>query len=393
MKNIRILKILALSLAIVFMLPLFACDNTGNDESNNPPTPQEQEYFYKDFVKEPRFYAYEEFNSFEEAKNYVKSFRNDYELFIPTVSEADLIKIEFTTCIALEEREKFSHTVEYEIIRNEPFYSIKGYTTVFKKDEFNKGDLHFEIKDAGKSFSNTYSYNYNEDGKIVCSCDSIDTQDYDFGIKKDNVVMQYGFLTIEENQTMAVSEIKALIFDNIVPLSEQKNKEVSTNYMNNFDMTGPVQRINFNKNYYDLVKNIKDVGRATKTSCFVVNDEESVCAYINCIGQLGVIQYQELTRSGIMYEEEIKISKNSGEVEILVKPVITPTEIIETDNDSTFNYQFNIGEELENGYKFTIKNGQGIIINGTITAEEKTNINLQEIEQKLLSNIVLIKGE
>ena len=45
------------------------------------------------------------------------------------------------------------------------------------------------------------------------------------------------------------------------------------------------------------------------------------------------------------------------------------------------------------GYDFVIKNGNGIIMTGNVRANDINHIDLEEIEQKLLSNIVLIKGE
>ena len=55
---------------------------------------------------------------------------------------------------------------------------------------------------------------------------------------------------------------------------------------------------------------------------------------------------------------------------------------------------FILGQETDYGYNFSVNNGKAKIFTGQIRAEDKTFINLEEIEQKILNlNVSLIKGK
>ena len=108
---------------MLMITPLFACDNTGDDESNNPPpeTPK-QTVFYDELVRIPKFYACEQFDNIEDATAYAKTWNKDYEIFIPDIEEADSLRIDFITYRSGEEKEIFSHLIKFKYTSEEPFY-------------------------------------------------------------------------------------------------------------------------------------------------------------------------------------------------------------------------------------------------------------------------------
>ena len=149
MKKVQLLKVIALILSLIIMFPLFACDNGGNnDESNNPPEPPKQTVFHDEQVISEIFVAYEEFDNIEDASKYVKTWRKDYEIYIPKIEDADSFKISVTTYRPNAEKERFKHFVSFVYEKAEPYYKLKGTTTTYIENRFDKTNFHLALNGA-----------------------------------------------------------------------------------------------------------------------------------------------------------------------------------------------------------------------------------------------------
>ena len=381
---------------MLMISPLFACDNTGNDESNNPPpeTPK-QTNFYEEIltISSPKLYCYEQFDNIDDATAYAKTWREDYELYIPAIQDADNLKIVFITYQSDSEREKFYHKIEFEYSVDGDYF-LMGNTTVYKKGELDKTKFHIETHE-GYVFPTRkeMEYYYREDGKIGYTIHGIEEMIYEYGIMQDNFVIAEGKLFLKKEDTKTPQEIKAIILDNIVPVEEQKynNKEISVNFILQIDALniGRIYGSVAYENYEQFEKITKSLNTGLNTFSYVIKSKDFnkitnfVCRQIS--------QFYVIPDYYVAFEFEDL--QTSGEmIKVNVKAVTTPISLLKEDS-KMYEYSLVVTEEIEKGYKITIKNGYGNIFNGTITVEDKTNFNLEEIEQNILSNIVLIKGE
>ena len=148
MKN-KLMKLISLILCMLMISPLIACDDGNNDEGKIPPESPKQTNFYDEILteKNPKFYCYERFDNVEDATAYAKTWRNDYELYIPKIEEADSLRIDFITYASHVEKEAFFHKIEFEYKNAEPYFKINGKTTVYKNGELDKTEFYIEIKD------------------------------------------------------------------------------------------------------------------------------------------------------------------------------------------------------------------------------------------------------
>lgn len=416
MKNIRILKILALSLSIVFMLPLFACDDGNNNESNNPPpeTPK-QTVFYDELVRIPKLYACERFDNVEEAKAYAKTWREDYELYIPVLEKADKLSIEFITYRSADEKEKFSHLIKFKYTSEYPFYWLMGTTTLFKKGELDKSEFYIETKEWDfLSPLETFENYYNENGKIVSNTNTFESKSYSYGIKYDNFVLQTGTLHIDKTKTKTPQEIKQMVLDNIVPLSEQKNKdkEIYTKFfyeINGGKTGGYFDTVHQHENFFEMKRNILMLGKMYDFSCFAIprlDEKASFNTTLNINLSYGITFYLNSPFSGWFIHDFELVNNSENIVYINIVSGNIPNSILMADKSQTYEYSISFDKESKQlidyiggkqntriGYEFTIKNGNGIIMTGNVRADDINYINLQEIKQKILCNIELIKGE
>ena len=421
MKKVQLLKVIALILSLIIMFPLFACDNGGNnDESNNPPEPPKQTVFHDEQVISEIFVAYEEFDNIEDASKYVKTWRKDYEIYIPKIEDADSFKISVTTYRPNAEKERFKHFVSFVYEKAEPYYKLKGTTTTYIENRFDKTNFHLALNGAIDLETTDYiEYNYNDNGKIVATYDYVNYKYYKFGIKNENFVLMTGGLYLQNEQEKTYSEIKTLIFDNLVPLSEQKNQEIEEKFdfrVHDGDMTGSVPRQKQHEYFNSLKKDVESLGKKYNISCFALStkgfyERRHTTKYR--IWPYSEIDYLSHFLSGISFIEEVETKNtNNDSVYISVKPIITPNSLIQDDNSYTITFSSEIKEFNDSeivryrpdgspiveyytryGYEFTVKNQNGIVMTGNVRAEESNSIDLEEIEQKILSNIILIKGE
>lgn len=422
--KIKLMKLISLILCVLMISPLFACDDGNNDESNNPPpeTPK-YTYYYDELVKSTVFLSYEEFNNIEDATAYAKTWRKYYEIYIPEIKTADSLKISITTYLGAGEREKVKHYVEYIYENAEPFYRLKGMTTLFQNNMFDELDFHFAL-DGGYSTTmvENYKYNYDKDGNISFSSEDVKYNYYPFLIRNGNLVFANGSLYLKENQEMSVEEIKALVFDNLVPLDNQSSKEIAKTFLNEKEpeMTGPIMGGRDYEDFYCLKEDIINLGNKYDFSCFVLQGNKfnkGTFSSKYSIEYGGQIFYLEGYRSGITFSEDLTY-RNERQDDIYIKAVsvITPNSIVGDNEQKSFEYVLSYSQQRKEfkevkflgfgedgnpiteeytryGYEFTIKNGNGIIMTGNVRANDINHINLQEVEQKLLSNIVLVKGE
>ena len=421
MKKFRLVKLIALILSLIIMFPLFACDNGGkNDESNNPPPePPKQTLFYDEQVISDIFVAYEEFDNIEDASKYVKTWRKDYEIYIPNIEDADSFKISVTTYRSGAEKERFKHFVSFVYEKAEPYYKLEGTTITYIENRFDKTNFHLALNGAIDLETTDYiEYNYNDNGKIVASAERVNYKYYRFGIKNENFVLMTGGLYLQNEQEKTYSEIKTLIFDNLIPLSEQKNQEIEENFsfqVNGGLNTGSVPRQKQHEYFNSLKKDVESLGKKYNFSCFALSTKglyerrHTTKYYVRTQG----IDYIPFYRLGISFVEEFEIKNtNNDSVYISVKPIITPNSLIQDDNSYTITFSSEIKEFNDSeivryrpdgspiveyytryGYEYTVKNQNGIVMTGNVRAEESNSIDLEEIEQKILGNIVLIKGE
>ena len=271
------MKIISLILCTLLLTPLFACDNTG-DDGNNPPN---QTNFYEEIltISSPKFYCYEQFDNIEDATAYAKTWREDYELFIPDIEDADNLRIDFITYQSREEKEIFSHKIEFEYINAEPYYLLTGETTVYKEGELDKIEFYIETKD-GYVFAERgeYEYFYREDGSVGSTGNKIEEMIYPYGIKCKNFVFIKGALYLEKSATKTPEEIKALTLDNLVPIEEQKHKdkEISTNFSLGINVDiGSSMLLNQTYEYYsEFESNVKSLNKKDNISCFAIKNNE-----------------------------------------------------------------------------------------------------------------------
>ena len=399
MKKVKLLKVIALILSLIIMFPLFACDNVGDGESNNPPTPltpQEQTYFLDNFLDLPQLIGFEEFDSISEAEEYIKTWNKNYEMFIPNVEEKDSITISIRSFSDRDEKEKFSHLVKYVITKAEPFYKINGHTSLYIKGDYKKEELRFEMRDSEVlHVADNFVYSYNEDGGLKLSSEDKYYQTYSYAIKSENHIIANGTLEINDGETKTPEEVKALIFDNLIPVEQQKNKEIKTDF-ELYDENYPAGRqkldLMTHEEFYQAQEKVEIICKLGDYYCYLLNGEN-----FDSVKYVTRIYFFGPTEAGNPLAEiksKIEIKKDEDKkVKLEIFSIKTPISLIDLQDEKTYEYTFEIAEELQNGYKFIIKNGYGNIFSGTITAEDKTDINLEEIEQKLLSNIILIKGE
>ena len=391
MKN-KLMKIISLILCTLLLTPLFACDNTG-DDGNNPP---KQTNFYEEIltISSPKLYCYEQFDNMDDATAYAKTWRENYELFIPEIEEADSLKIKFITYRSDSEREKFYHKMEFEYSVDGDYF-LMGNTTVYKKGELDKTKFHIETHE-GYVFPTRkeMEYYYREDGKIGYTIHGIEEMIYEYGIMQDNFVIAEGKLFLKKEDTKTPQEIKAIILDNIVPVEEQKynNKEISVNFILQIDALniGRIYGSVAYENYEQFEKITKSLNTGLNTFSYVIKSKDFnkitnfVCRQIS--------QFYVIPDYYVAFEFEDL--QTSGEmIKVNVKAVTTPISLLKEEDAKMNQYSLVVTGETKKGYNITIKNGYGNIFNGTITAEDKTTINLEEIEQKILSNIMLVKGE
>lgn len=398
MKN-KLMKLISLILCMLMITPLFACDNTGNDESNNPPETPNQTNFYEEIltINNPKFYCYERFDNIEDATAYAKTWRKDYELFIPDIEEADSLRMDFITYRSGEEKEIYSHKIEFEYNNAEPYFKIIGNTTVYKNEKLDKTEFYIEIKDRGvvPNINENYQYFYQENGKVGETHDSLTCQMYSVGIKQENFVLLDLNLFISNTETKEIEEIKAMMLDNIVPVEEQKNKdkEIFTDYDLGINvlMTGPQyigeEHDSFGEFRAMMKKSTKTFDRFT----FIVDCESFDEVVYETRGEFSSWYYLLSSYYGRTTFEYLQT--NGKRVEILLNTTAIPIILLDELDKKTFEYKLEIDHETDDGCIFLIKNGFTNILSGRITAEDKTDINLEEIEHKILSNIVLIKGE
>ena len=404
MKN-KLMKIISLILCTLLLTPLFACDNTG-DDGNNPPN---QTNFYEEIltISSPKFYCYEQFDNIEDATAYAKTWREDYELFIPEIEEADSLRIDFITYQSGEEKEIFSHKIEFEYVNADPFYVLKGNTTVFNAGQIDKSKLYIETKTGyvSEERKNITEYFYNENGYVGYTGVKFEEMTYPYGIKYENFVISNGALYIKKEETKTLKEIKALTLDNIVPIEEQKykDKEISTKFDLEIDVLigGQTYIYQNSENVYELEKDVKNICEYTKEFAYLIRLEEN--EYINKITNQIQIYFSKAYYRISQYPFDSYFHTNTCKIEMLneagekvkIKLSNLPANIslLNEQDEKMFEYKLEIDKEKDNGFYIKIKNGYGIIFYGTITAEDKTTINLEEIEQKILSKIVLIKGD
>ena len=399
MKN-KLIKLISLILCMLMISPLFACNNGNNDESNNPPpeTPK-QTNFYDEILteKNPKFYCYERFDNIEDATAYAKTWQKDYELFIPNIKEADSLRIDFTTYASHVEKEAFFHKIEFEYNNAEPYFKIFGNTTVYKNEELDKTEFYIEIKDRGvvPNINENYQYFYQENGKVGETHDSLSCQGYQVGLKQENFVLLDLNLFINKTEAKSIEEIKALTLDNIVPVEEQKykDKEIPTDFDLGIEVliTGPQyigeEHDSFGEFRAMMKKSTKTFDRFT----FIVDCESFDEVVYKTRGEFSSWYYRLSSYYGKTTFEYLQT--NGKRVEILLNTTAIPIILLDELDKKTFEYKLEIDHETDDGCIFIIKNGFANILSGRITAEDKTDINLEEIEQKILSNIVLIKGE
>ena len=374
--------------------PLSACNNGNNDESNNPPETPKQTNFYEEklTIYNPKFYCYEQFDNIDDATAYAKTWREDYELFIPDIEEADSLRIDFITYQSREEKETFLHKIEFEYTNADPYYLLTGETMVYKEGELDKTEFYLETRELieGPNRRTNYQYYYKEDGSIGSTYDLVSFKGGSIGIKQNNFVLLHIGLSINKTETKTLEEIKALTLDNIVPVEEQKHKdkEISTNYSLGINVDiGSSMLLNQTYEYYsEFESNVKSLNKKNNISCFAikVNGQGEYVINLSCNRY-----YYNLDIKNFIYVLNY-MQLNEKEVRIDVASVLIPNEILEEEIGQT---TFILGQETDYGYNFSVNNGKAKIFTGQIRAEDKTFINLEEIEQKILSNIELIKGE
>ncbi len=394
MKN-KLLKCISLILCVFFSLSLLAC----NDESETPPPEKPpQTNFYEEilYIKNPKFYCYEQFDNVEDASAYAKTWREDYEIYIPDIEDADNLRIDFLTFRSADEKEKFSHKIEFAYTNAEPFYKLRGETTVYEKGQLDKTEFYIETGEliVGPKEKTNINYFYKEDGKISSTYDLASYKGAPIAIKQNNFVLLHLSISIQEMETKTPEEIKALVLDNIVPIEEQKykDKEILTDYYLGIEVpiTGPLYTHIIHDNFGDN----KLINRYLNKYFDVFSFAIQLDGFNNSTYATETEFYPwhyYLPSYSSLYDFEL-LQTNDKTVDIKLNAVSIPNSLLYEDDNKTYEYSLVISKELENGYRIIIKNGYGNICNGTITAEDKTDINLEEIEQKITKNIVLIKG-
>ena len=185
------------------------------------------------------------------------------------------------------------------------------------------------------------------------------------------------------------------MLDNIVPREEQKykDKEISTNLKIDVEVliASPLYEPITHDNYASYLITSKYLGNYFNHFSFGIN--ESGFEKINYVSKPEFYPWY-YTFAGYSDIIRIELNQTNGKtVYVKLESSIKPISLLYEEDSKTYEYQMLIDKEEENGYRIIIKNGYTNIFYGTITAEDKADINLEEIEQKLLSNIVLIKGE
>ena len=398
MKN-KLMKLISLILCMLMISPLIACDDGNNDEGKIPPESPKQTNFYDEILteKNPKFYCYERFDNVEDATAYAKTWRNDYELYIPKIEEADSLRIDFITYASHVEKEAFFHKIEFEYKNAEPYFKINGKTTVYKNGELDKTEFYIEIKDNGvvSYVYENYQYFYQENGKVGETHDTLSCRCYKVGVKQGNFVLLDLSILIANTETKSIEEIKALTLDNIVPVEEQKNKdkEISTDYDLGIKVliTGPTYIGEEHNSFGEFKAMMKSLNETFDRFTFIVNGEGFEKVKYKTRENYSSWYYILFSYYGSITFEYLQT--NGKRVEILLNTKEIPNILLDELDKKTFEYKLEIDEETNDGCIFIIKNGFTNILSGRITAEDKTDINLEEIEQKILSNIVLIKGE
>ena len=397
MKN-KLIKLISLILCVLMISPLFACDNGNNDESNNPPEPPKQTNFYNEVLnlRLPKLYCYEKFDNVEDAKKYAKTWKEDYELYLPII-EADNIAIEFLTFRSGEEKEKFCHKIEFKYTNAQPFYEISGATSIYESGKLDETKFYVETKDNGvvEDVKTNYYYFYRDDGRCGSTCDWESYRAYKVGVICNNFLFLDAYIQIDKNESKTPEELKTLVLDNIVPREEQKykDKEISTNLKIDVEVliASPLYEPITHDNYASYLITSKYLGNYFNHFSFGIN--ESGFEKINYVSKPEFYPWY-YTFAGYSDIIRIELNQTNGKtVYVKLESSIKPISLLYEEDSKTYEYQMLIDKEEENGYRIIIKNGYTNIFYGTITAEDKADINLEEIEQKLLSNIVLIKGE
>ena len=386
---------------MLMITPLFACDNGGNnDESNNPPpeTPKQTNFYEEKLtIYNPKFYCYEQFDNIEDATAYAKTWRKDYEIFIPDIEEAGSLRIDFITYQSREEKETFLHKIEFEYTNAEPYYLLAGETTVYKEGELDKKEFYLETRELaeGPNLKTNYQYFYNEDGSIGSTYDLVNYMVASVAIKQNNFVLLHAGLSINKTETKTPEEIKALVLDNIVPVEEQKykDKEISTDYVLGVEVpiTGPKYSVILHEDFGVNNSINKDLNKYFDSFCFSVKADEFNNETYSTRYEFYPWHYS-LCSFSTTYEFVVLQTDNKI-ANISITTRIIPISLLNEEDNKTYEYSLEVTEQLENGYRIQVKNGFANIFFGTITAEDKTDINLEEIEHKILDNIELIKGE
>ncbi len=398
MKN-KLLKFMCLILCVLFSLPLLAC----NDESDTPPPEKPpQTNFYEEILYKinTRFYCYEQFDNVEDAAAYAKTWKENYEIYIPDIEDADSLIIHFATFRSADEKEVFCHKIDFEYTNAEPFYSLKGETTVYEKGQLDKTEFYIETLELiGEGhYPINYKYFYNENGTYDSTYDIVYCSTNRIGVKQNNFVLLHLTMNTEVPEKRTPEEIKALVLDNIVPVEEQKykDKDISTEYILGVEVPiGPNWEYYYPfESVYECEKHIKYFCKFLKAGYFSIKaDDNDFYKKETYKGILGFYKpYFRIAGLSPNYIFEAK-QENGKTININLTAISIPNSLLYEDDNKTYEYSLVISKELENGYRIIIKNGYGNIFNGTITAEDKTDINLEDIEQKITKNIVLIKGE
>ena len=399
MKN-KLIKLISLILCVLMISPLFACDNGNNDESNNPPpeAPQEQTNFYNEVLNLslPKLYCYEEFDNVEAAKKYAKTWKKDYELYLPII-EADNIAIEFLTFRSGEEKEKFCHKIEFKYTNAQPFYEISGATSLYESGKLDKTEFYVETKDNGvvENVKTNYYYFYRDDGRYGSTYDLESYRTYKVGVICNNFLFLDTYIQIDKNESKTPEELKTLVLDNIVPREEQKykDKEISTNLKIDVEVliASPLYEPITHDNYASYLITSKYLGNYFNHFSFGIN--ESGFEKINYVSKP---QFYPWYYSFTSYSDIIRIELNQTNdktVYVNLESSTKPISLLYEEDSKTYEYQMLINKEEENGYRIIIKNGYTNIFYGTIKSENKADINVKEVGEKLLSNIILIKPE
>ena len=231
--------------------------------------------------------------------------------------------------------------------------------------------------------------------KVGETHDTLSCRCYKVGVKQGNFVLLDLSILIANTETKSIEEIKALTLDNIVPVEEQKNKdkEISTDYDLGIKVliTGPTYIGEEHNSFGEFKAMMKSLNETFDRFTFIVNGEGFEKVKYKTRENYSSWYYILFSYYGSITFEYLQT--NGKRVEILLNTKEIPNILLDELDKKTFEYKLEIDEETNDGCIFIIKNGFTNILSGRITAEDKTDINLEEIEQKILSNIVLIKGE